>query len=69
MIAFLVFILGVARFIKSAGSGKELKDNKNLLIWGLIGMFVLVTIWGIMAFLSSEFGFGNEVYIPQIEFN
>ena len=69
-VAFLVFVWGVARFIRSAGSEKEIKDSKNLLIWGVIGLFVLVTIWGIIAFLSSEFGFGNGTPgIPQIPSN
>jgi hypothetical protein len=69
-VAFLVFVWGVARFIKSAGSEKEIKDSKNMLIWGVIGLFVLVTIWGIIAFLSSEFGFGSGTPgIPQIPSN
>ena len=65
-VAFLIFVWGVARFIKSAGSEKELKDSKNLLLWGIVGLFVLVTIWGIVAFLQSEFGFGTRPAIPQI---
>lgn len=69
-VAFLVFVWGVARFIRSAGNEKEIKDSKNLLIWGIIGLFVLVTIWGIIAFLSSEFGFGSGTPgIPQIPSN
>lgn len=69
-VAFLVFVWGVARFIKSAGSEKEVKDSKNLLIWGVVGLFVLVTIWGIIFFLQKEFGFqsGNGPLIPQIHF-
>ena len=66
-IAFLMFIWGVARFIRAAGNEKELKDSKNLLVWGGIGMFVLITIWGIVSFLRSEFGFGSEVGIPQLK--
>lgn len=71
-VAFLVFVWGVARFIRSAGNEKEIKDSKNLLIWGVIGMFVLITIWGIISFLQTEFGFdyGSEKpFIPQIRFN
>lgn len=65
-VAFLVFILGVGRFIKAAGNEKEIKDSKNLLIWGIVGLFVMVTIWGIIAFLQGEFGFGTGTFIPQI---
>jgi uncharacterized membrane protein YjfL (UPF0719 family) len=67
-VAFLVFVLGVARYIKSAGSEKESKDSKNLLIWGVIGIFVLVTAWGIISFLRGEFGFNDKIGIPQIKF-
>lgn len=67
-VAFLVFVYGVAKFIRSAGSEKDLKDSKNLLIWGIVGLFVLVTIWGIIAFLSGEFGFGSGIGIPQVKF-
>lgn len=66
-VAFLIFILGVARFIKSTGSDKEIKDSKNLLIWGVIGMFILVTIWGIITFLRSELGFNDKLGIPQVK--
>lgn len=67
-VAFFVFVWGIARFIKSAGSEKEIKDSKNLIIWGVVGLFVLVTIWGIISFLKGEFGFGSDVGIPQIHF-
>jgi len=67
-IAFLAFVLGVAKYIKSAGSEKDSKDSKNLLIWGIVGLFVMITIWGIVSFLKSEFGFGSDVGVPQIHF-
>ena len=68
-VAFLIFVWGVARFIKSAGSEKEIKESKNLLIWGVVGLLILVSIWGIMAFLQGEFGFGANggPFIPQIK--
>jgi hypothetical protein len=65
-IAFFAFVWGIARFIKSAGSEKEVKDSKNLIIWGIVGLFVLVAIWGIIAFLRSEFGFTGGIGVPQI---
>lgn len=69
-VAFLVFVWGVAKFIKSAGNEKEIKDSKNMLIWGVVGIFVLVTIWGIVAFMRNEFGFGKGTpLIPQIPKN
>lgn len=70
VVAFLMFVWGAARFIKSAGNEKEIKDSKNLLIWGVIGLFVLVTIWGVIYFLQGELNFreGKTPIIPQIRF-
>lgn len=68
VVAFLLFVWGVARFIKSAGSEKEIKDSKNLIIWGIVGLFILITIWGLISFLKSELGFGSKVGVPQIKF-
>lgn len=66
-LAFLVFVFGIVRFIKSAGEG-DIKKSKEFIIWGVIGMFVLATIWGIIAFARGEFGFGGgEFGIPQIQ--
>lgn len=69
-VAFLMFVWGIARFIKSAGNEKEIKDSKNMLIWGIIGLFVLMTIWGIIFFLQKELGvrIGDKPFIPQIRF-
>ncbi len=67
-VAFLLFIYGVARFIRSSGSEKELKDSKNIIIWGIVGLFVLMSVWGIISFMKSELGFGSGVIIPQIKF-
>lgn len=66
-IALLVFLIGVGRFIRASGNGKDLKDSKNILIWGVIGLFALASVWGIVALLRSELGFGNSVGIPQVQ--
>jgi hypothetical protein len=67
-VAFLSFVYGVGRFIRASGNEKDIKASKNFLIWGIVGMFVLATIWGIIAFLRSEFGFDGAPIIPQIKF-
>lgn len=67
-IAVFAFIFGVAKFIKSSSNEKEKSESKNILVWGIVGLFVMVTIWGIIWFLKTEFfGMGGEVGIPQIE--
>lgn len=66
-LAFLAFVWGVVRFIKSTGSESDMKKTKALLVWGVVGMFVLATVWGIISFAQGEFGFGGTFGIPQIK--
>ena len=41
----VVFIWGVISYILSARSGERKKEVRNLIIWGLIGLFVVIAMW------------------------
>jgi len=54
----LTFFWGIAKFIaRVGGDEKAVTEGKNLMIWGIIGLFIMVSIWGILRFLVGEFGF------------
>lgn len=58
-LTLLVFFWGLAKFIMAVGGDeKAVADGKSLMIWGVIGLFVMTSIWGILYFLTKEFGFG-----------
>lgn len=64
-LTLLVFFLGLAKFIfRVGGNEKEIENGKNLMIYGVIGLFVMLSIWGIVYFLTGEFGF--KFGIPQL---
>ncbi|MEK7175867.1 MAG: hypothetical protein AAB695_00640 [Patescibacteria group bacterium] len=63
-LALLVFFKGLAAFIAKSGDEKSHAEGKNLMIWGLIALFVMVSIWGIISVLSGEFGFGSSLTLP-----
>ena len=58
-LSFLVFGYGVAKFILSAGDSKAVKDGRDFMIYGILALFVLVSYWGIIQFLSDQFEFGQ----------
>ena len=60
-IAFIVFIYGVFKtFILGAGSDDAKESGKNLMLWGLIGFFVMVSVWGLVNILTGTITFGNN---------
>ena len=57
---------GVVRYMISGESERIHHEIKELLLWGVIGIIVVMGLWGILAILGqSVFGTG-AVGIPQI---
>lgn len=62
-LALLFFFWGLAQFIWAAGRGNEerVKSGKQLMFWGVIALFVMFSIYGIIALLVSDFGVGLPI--------
>ena len=59
-VAFMVFLWGAFdTFILGATSEEVKEKGKNLMLWGLIGFFVMVSIWGLVNILTGTVSFGN----------
>lgn len=59
-IAFIVFLWGAFKtFIIGANSEEVKEEGKNLMLWGLIGFFVMVSVWGLVNILTSSVNFGD----------
>ncbi len=54
-LAFLAFFIGVGRFIFSAGDSGHHESGKMLMVWGLVALFVMFSIWGILQILTATF--------------
>lgn len=69
LVAVVVFLWGVIKFIRAGGNEQEIKEAKGYIIYGLIGMFVLISFWGIMNLLAATFGItpGGNIPIPQFQ--
>lgn len=60
-VAFIVFLWGAFdTFILGRGSEETAEKGKGLMLWGLIGFFVMVSIWGLVNILTGTISFGNN---------
>jgi len=64
-LCLLYFFWGVVKYIRSAGGEKD--EGKKVMIWGIVGLFVAFTIWGIVRFIQSELNISpiKNIPIPQ----
>lgn len=64
-IALLVFFWGLTKFILSAGSEVDKQKGKDLMIYGVIALFVMVSIWGLVSFIQDELFPGADYNTPN----
>lgn len=65
-LALLYFFYGVGKYIWSEGQGKA--DGRSIMIWGVVALTVMTTIWGLVSFIGTEFGLENQgdISVPNI---
>ena len=56
--ALAYFIYGVIKFIMASDADKK-KDARGIVINGIIGLFVIVSVWGLVGVIQSTFGVGT----------
>jgi hypothetical protein len=65
-IVVLAFFYGLIKYVLSAGDDEASKKAKSYMIRGIIGMFVLGTIWGIVGFLQQTIGNKNAPTVVNV---
>jgi hypothetical protein len=54
---FLVFIFGVIEYLWALNvRGESPDEGKKHMLWGLVGMFIMVAAWGIIRLIDNTLG-------------
>lgn len=60
-VAFLVFIWGCAQYIFNAANENSREEGIKHITWGIIGLVIMMTAWGIMQVATGTFGLNDEL--------
>ena len=61
-LAFIIFIFGIFQYFIQGGHDEEKREaGKSLMLWGLIGFFVMVSVWGLVHILIGTFNLNPTV--------
>ncbi|HOO47921.1 MAG TPA: hypothetical protein PL034_00500 [Candidatus Paceibacterota bacterium] len=52
----ILFLFGIVRFFLNPTDETIRKESKNHMVWGLIGMFIMVSVFGIMNLIVKTIG-------------
>jgi len=79
-VGYLLFTLGVVAFLagmvkfiwaaRNGSQGDDIKNGKQFMLWGLIALFVMFSVWGIITFVQGVFEIKgqNTIVIPNVRF-
>ena len=60
-LAVLVFIWGIIQYVIAQDDEGKRKSAKDTILYGIIGLFVMISIWGLVKILGNTFGVENTI--------
>jgi phosphate starvation-inducible membrane PsiE len=61
-LALVVFLWGVVQFIYSETSDSKREEGKKKIVYGLVGLFIMFTAYGIINFILNTFDIRERSY-------
>lgn len=63
-LALVLFIWGVIKYVINADNEAKRKEGGKFILWGIVALFVMLSVWGLVAVLSNTFNL--DTAIPQL---
>jgi len=64
IIATIAFIWGIIKYIMAGGDEEGVQTAKGYMLWSIIALAVMVSVWGIVGVLVDTFGVGGGTIPP-----
>lgn len=67
-LALLYFFWGLAQYILNAGNEEKKKQGRDIMIWGILALFIMVSVWGIINVIRDTFNLDdNRINVPEVD--
>jgi len=58
-LAVVYFLYGLVNYLLNSDSEEIRKSSKSHMLWGIIGMFIMISVFGIMSLILNTLGETN----------
>jgi hypothetical protein len=55
-----LFVYGLVEFLWNIDEGSAQQEGKQHMLWGIVGVFIMVSVVGIIGIIENTFGIGNS---------
>ena len=63
-LAIIYFFWGLIQFIRAAGDPKKAQEGRTIMIYGVIAIAVMISIYGLVYWLQTTLGVGTQTTLP-----
>lgn len=67
VIAVGAWMMGLIGYVGNGDNEEKRSEGRKMMIYGIVGFFFMVSIWGILGIFTNSFGLG--LAIPQFKAN
>jgi hypothetical protein len=64
LVGLITFLVGVVKFVRGGDNEETRKAGRDVMIYGIIILFIMVSFWGFVGILSETF-FGEDTAMPN----
>lgn len=65
IVAFVIFIWGLVELIRNADNPEKRKKGQDHMVWGIVGLVIMVGVYGIINILINTFGLSKTHVIDN----
>lgn len=58
-IGLIVFLWGILKYVSSGDDEEKRNSGRNFMLYGVVGLFIMVSVWGLVAIINRTFGIGQ----------
>lgn len=63
VVALVVFFWGIVQFISTSNTDDGREKGKRNILWGVVGMFIMFSVYGIIHIILQTFGIPSPSYL------
>ena len=64
LVGLVTFLVGVLRFVRAGDNEEARQSGRNVMIFGIVVLFMMVSFWGFVHILSQTF-LGHKATLPN----
>ena len=66
LVALVIFLSGVVKFVSSGDNEEARQAGRQVMVYGIVTLFVMISTWGIVGLISGSFFPGASITLPDV---